>query len=1710
MKNRLLNFSKNLIIMLGLVVTMLLLFTTISYGADGDSLGKMMRSTVSGWYRFITKLSLAIFSIVYIVILLKLLADRTPERIKKAKESVIRFLLMFTIITFLHYIMLAVIILNKRGVNTALRMGSSLSGIHGKDDEYDLYETALSKAYEISAVPGFIGLVMYFLLVFYTYKFVFIYAKRYINVIVLMLLAPIMFVVSSTKKILTGVSDNSIKKWIKEFLFNVFIQSLHAIFYATLIGFTLKLSDDGENLVGALIVLIIFGFIFKIDGIIRKMFNFVGGSTKIKASKTASVLLDTANMAGSFAGGKMESGVNKFESGATKFGENISTFRETAKTDGFLNTAKANIQTKFKELPGEALDGIKEMPGKALNGAKEMGGKALDSAKKVGGMALDKTKSKAESALDYGKNIAKEAKDYKSILSGERVKENLTADEIVKQQHIMDEAKGLEGLRQNIQNVGFSVSRTVKRTARNSLRNIKTIYNKADLFTRKKIREIEDDLKEMKSDVINDIEIVKRIPKIMKKTYKRREYIKKSDGINIDTTNTMMLVIDTEADLEEVVSELRNELGNNISISGFMFRKVGPQIFLSSEIGSSRLGMGVLADDRYEELADRRLNSVITGKKFTKKRLKKPSRLQAKRETKKALKTSKSVLKENKKINKVYKFSRFNPDTVRKINRMMLKKTRQENRYLIVLNDVYESVQNGTLKATGTYGTTGRARFSFDIKATKKDIVRGIRNIKLRQKVAVSNYRELERKTKDIERANEIGDKAMTASKIIRVGFKDIDNMTPGQLGLRKMIRYGDVLPMANGMFLVKKKTSSKERVKATGIVKEDKVIQFVITDEGKLAQQIVSLDGKIIQQAVNEKGEKVGHEQKLEQVVQKININNQSEELRPHLFGTAREENNQQKLRPQLFRKVRRENNQSEEIRPQLFRTTRRENAQQEVRPQLFRRVIRRENNQSEEIRPQLFRTTRRENTQQEVKPRLYRIARRENAQQEVKPRLYRIARRENAQPEVKPRLFRTTRKENEQQEIRPRFSQVINDNTKVRGKIKAEKKSEQKKVISINGVKSRIKFNNFHESFVPVQESTSVPRNSKAQLENLENVVGTIASQPQEYDTQDERIVQHIVTLEGEIVEQVINSNNEIETEKYVILDKGVNNIVEQMTEAISNEELELPENVPMNKKIEKFEDLLEGLRTERTQSLLDQVLESSTEEEKELDTILADVAIQTKNVNLKTLDFEDEETKKVALDHMVNSGVLTSSEAEDDDIVGEAIDILNKRVEVLSESDNDIIFDKALEMDYVRSVEEKLNIGEFTATNVFPKKPETSEEKVENLSELLKTIAVNRVEELTAYPRGVLLETADAMKDVINNAKEGTKSKEELDYEKALEKAEARWAKVHKTTPDEHIVEKITRKGGKSENGSENEIVKITLQFFGAIKNPPQKVSLTNRDTIKAFYDKVPKLDGADLKKTQERFLQIYGSKLEELQLMPFTFARTPVEEMDNWSIYVVRKDEENNEEQDDEEYKKEGQDEKIEELQEKKQEEIQESVLALIDKYYVLLKREFISFIDDTQITSFDEIHNDPSNAQNLYRRFYKILHQNGEKNVNKKAKQLVDNIHKDIRFKNILKEKAKEILANRLLEQEKEKTKNKYEIKSEEETEKQASKVISIEEVRRRKAEEKEKLKEQVLDQASSDIQELLKGLGEIKEMQKLYIDVDDNKKEKQKAMKLDF
>ena len=1657
MKKKLLNFSKNLIIVLGLVVVLMLFFTTRSYAAS-QNLAHIMRETISDWYRVVRNLSISIYSIGYLLICLHLLTNNTPEKLKIFKESLARFFIMFAVIFFLHYIMLLIITINQEGISIAKNVGIKLSGIDASTpQEYDLYETALSKAYEIAAVPGFIGLIMYFLLIFYTYKFVIFYVKRYINIIVLILISPIIFVISTIKKILIGINDGWIRKWTKEFIFNVIIQTIQAILYATFIGVVLRLSDNDETLIGALLALIIFGVILKIDTYIRKIFNAVGGSTSIRGSRALSL----ANSA-----------FSKAEGAITEFGKNV-------KNEGFGNAVKKDFNnTKFDFKRG-------------LN---SIGQKAS--------------------------HVKSEFKDLNNILDGQRVKENLTGDEIIREYHNIENPEGLEKLRQGVQGKILQVEATVvggidkiKGIGKYSSNKLHEIYNSLDTFKKKKLSEINQEFKYMVNDITNDIEKVKRIPSILKKFKKKQKYIRTSDGINLDVANSMMLVVDTDVDPKEIIEELKKEYGEGVDASAFIFNNLGAQAFLSEEVGSSALGLSVLAEDNYEKLAEHKVDDLVGKKRPKKRKLKKATNMRSRRAVKKAAKT----VKKSENTNKVYKFSRFNPDTARKITNRLLKKSREQNRYLIVLTKTYEDVQMGKLTLARRAVKSASKDINYNMKMTRKKFTKSIRKIKLSQRAAVAQYKETVRKTRRIEMANEVADRAMTAKNTIRLGFKRIDNMTPGQIGLRKMIKSGLAYQVSDDLVIVKK-DNTEEKIKATGLFKpeENEVIQFVISEEGKIIPQIVTVDGKIVKPAVTEDGKVIGFlNNSLGVVPTKKKVKNLLEQFeviaKDYVETSEKQLDKKSKVKTKnvIF-----ENNQANEKINKLL---------QQIILVVQDYAVEQPKKKGKNTSPEVTEIDEKSKKLLQKFLEVAKVYMNDSSEQSESNISENVKTNKNVEMKVPEQANKKVLKllkqllvasENyvEQVNVEEKAQEEF-DNEK--GTLEEKKLRKQQKIIdllkpketayssegAVSQVESR-KAAYSSEGTVSQVESREIAYNSEEAVSQVEPIENEVKS-----ESSLDKVVQRIINLEGNIVEQVVNSDNTVETESYNIV-TNVNNetLVQQISEVITNEDLGLEEDVSAEEKVQKFENLLQDLKT---QPLLEQVLQTTPEEENELDEIILSSAIEANVPKLKYLDYnDDEDAKRLAVQNMVSKGIITSEEAEDDDILGNTLDILNDRVKALASEKSDVLVDKVAEMEYIKFVEDSINLEGFNREHHPTDEQKVDiEAKTEEFSDLLMNLAKERIDQITKVPVEIIKETIDATHEVLKNAEEGIKTPEEIareeaekQYKKELEKAEKKWAKRNNKKAEKDIYERVKNQG-KNSNEASDETVKITLKFFGNVKNQGQSVVLSNKNSIKDFYDKADKLDGSDLKKTQERFLQVYGGKLNELQLTPFSFAKCPVEVMDGWSIYVVSVKEDVTED---------------EKVREKIVEPIEESVEELIDRYIYDLRRTFTKFVEENEIDSFDTLHQNPTLLQTLNRKIRTILFRRGEPDSTVKSTEIVNNLHKDVRFRNVLKEVNDEISTKKFAEERVRKAKERMEIKSKEEAEKEASNRISKKEIENDKKRQKEKLAEQVFDEmtrqeekvvmVNPDLQNLLEQLNE----NKVYIEVGETKSKKKDVMRFQY
>lgn len=205
MTKKLLN-KTNLIIVIMLLCMFLL--TNVSYAATVN-ISTVFNQTVSGWFIIIRYVCLAIMLIGLIALGIRAAVTTIAEEKATYKTTFVYWLICLIAILLLHQFIYALIYTNENIVNRCKELGETLSGINAdtSDDELDevtLYETAVSKAYELKFTSGTIGMILYIMLVVYTIKFFFVYFKRYINVLILILIGPIVLTIYAFRRVLQG------------------------------------------------------------------------------------------------------------------------------------------------------------------------------------------------------------------------------------------------------------------------------------------------------------------------------------------------------------------------------------------------------------------------------------------------------------------------------------------------------------------------------------------------------------------------------------------------------------------------------------------------------------------------------------------------------------------------------------------------------------------------------------------------------------------------------------------------------------------------------------------------------------------------------------------------------------------------------------------------------------------------------------------------------------------------------------------------------------------------------------------------------------------------------------------------------------------------------------------------------------------------------------------------------------------------------------------------------------------------------------------------------------------------------------------------------------------------------------------------------------------------------------------------------------------
>ena len=275
-----------------------------------------LQPTISSWYLTLRNLALVVLLSVLLYIGIRIVTSTAAQDKAKYKEKLSSWIIAMCILFFMHYIMaFATMVVGaiSEGINAINKpIIVTMPDLEQEDYEVEVVttndegkaETKGVKAREWFEEAGLIvgnneyawptnlsmqmdanltednqtlrqlGYVVLFLvLVFYTIAFLVVYIRRLIMLAFLTMIAPLVAMTYPLDKMNDG-NAQAFNMWLKEYVFNLFIQPLHLILYTMLVGSAIDFAS--ENMIYAIVAI---GFIFEAEKILRRFFGFDKAST---------------------------------------------------------------------------------------------------------------------------------------------------------------------------------------------------------------------------------------------------------------------------------------------------------------------------------------------------------------------------------------------------------------------------------------------------------------------------------------------------------------------------------------------------------------------------------------------------------------------------------------------------------------------------------------------------------------------------------------------------------------------------------------------------------------------------------------------------------------------------------------------------------------------------------------------------------------------------------------------------------------------------------------------------------------------------------------------------------------------------------------------------------------------------------------------------------------------------------------------------------------------------------------------------------------------------------------------------------------------------------------------------------------------------------------------------------------------------------------
>lgn len=251
-----------------------------------ESVVGILRKNYAGLYYAVYGISIILMLFMLVAITISSMIQQTAKKKAKLKEFLLDWLKGFGTLLFSVIYVFFIIKFNNFLLKILLDLGPKYldDGILNKTAS--IYETIRTRAYDNKFSIGVPAAILYLILVWDTVKFIYIYIKRLVYLMLLAILGP----VANTFQILSNAFNGkpgdrtSVESWTKEITYLVLLQTIHAALYTFIMIIVFKLLVD-ISLINFVILIGLHSMLYEMPKYLKKIFK-ISDKTKSAVSDT--------------------------------------------------------------------------------------------------------------------------------------------------------------------------------------------------------------------------------------------------------------------------------------------------------------------------------------------------------------------------------------------------------------------------------------------------------------------------------------------------------------------------------------------------------------------------------------------------------------------------------------------------------------------------------------------------------------------------------------------------------------------------------------------------------------------------------------------------------------------------------------------------------------------------------------------------------------------------------------------------------------------------------------------------------------------------------------------------------------------------------------------------------------------------------------------------------------------------------------------------------------------------------------------------------------------------------------------------------------------------------------------------------------------------------------------------------------------------------